>query len=77
MNEAKIFYNGGSQAVRLPKDCRFDPEQKIVIKKIGYMVVMFPEDKINLLVESGFGAASPDFFVEGREQDFQGERNLL
>ena len=77
MNEAKLFYNGGSQAVRLPKECRFDPEQKIMIKKIGYMVVMVPEDKINLLVESGFGGASPDFFVEGRVQDFQGERNPL
>lgn len=77
MNEAKIFNNGGSQAVRLPKDCRFDPDQKILIKRIGCMVVMVPEDKINFLVESGFGQATPDFFTEGRKQDFPEERDRL
>ncbi len=77
MNEAKIFNNGGSQAVRLPKDCRFDPDQKVIIKKIGYMVVMIPEDKINMLFESGFGSASPDFYIEGRIQEAQDERSSL
>ncbi len=77
MSEAKLFINGGSQAVRLPKDCRFDPDQKVIIKKIGYMVVMVPEDKINFIVESGYGGASPDFFVEGRIQNQQDERNPL
>ena len=77
MNVAKIFNNGGSQAVRLPKECRFDPDQKVIIKKIGYMVVMVPEDKINILFESSYGGVSPDFFVEGRVQDFQDERYPL
>lgn len=77
MSEAKIFNNGGSQAVRLPKECRFDPDQKVIIKKIGYMVVMVPEDKINLLFESSYGGASPDFFIEGRFQDAQDERESL
>lgn len=77
MNEARIFNNGGSQAVRLPKECRFDPDKKVIIKKIGYAVVMIPEDKINILFESGFGDASPDFLVEGRIQDAQDERASL
>ena len=77
MNVAKIFNNGGSQAVRLPKECRFDPDQKVIIQKIGYMVVMVPEDKINILFESSYGGASPDFFVEGRVQDLQDERDPL
>ena len=77
MSVAKIFNNGGSQAVRLPKECRFEPDQKVIIKKIGYMVVMVPEDKINVLFESSFGSASPDFFVEGRVQDIQDERDSL
>ena len=77
MNVAKIFNNGGSQAVRLPKECRFDPDQKVIIKKIGYMVVMVPEDKINILFESSYGGASPDFFVEGRVQDLPDERDPL
>ena len=77
MNVAKIFNNGGSQAVRLPKECRFDTDQKVIIKKIGYMVVMVPEDKINILFESSYGGASPDFFAEGRVQGLQDERDPL
>ncbi len=72
MYEAKIFDNGGSQGVILPKECRFNPGQKVIIKKMGYKVVIVPEDKINYLFESSFGGASPDFFAEGRVQDLQG-----
>ena len=76
MYEAKMFDNGGSQAVILPKECHFDLGQEVIIKKMGYMVVMVPEDKINYLFGLGFGGASPDFFAEGRVQDLQGEREL-
>ncbi len=38
---AKIFMNGQSQAVRLPKDCRFK-DSEILIKKIGDLVVLYP-----------------------------------
>lgn len=29
--QTTLFKNGGSQAVRLPKDCRFDDDQRVVI----------------------------------------------
>jgi hypothetical protein len=33
---AKLFRNGGSQAVRLPKDCRFpDDQSEVVVRKVG------------------------------------------
>ncbi len=52
MNTAKVFTNGGSQAVRLPKDCRFDDEE-IFIHKIGNVVILFPkEDRWQGLLES-------------------------
>lgn len=41
MQTARIFNNGNSQAVRLPKEFRFD-EEEVVIKKIGDMVVLLP-----------------------------------
>ena len=45
MNTAKVFMNGGSQAVRLPKDCRFDKDE-LLVHKIGNVVMLFPkEDK--------------------------------
>jgi len=43
MQTAKIFTNGRSQAVRLPKDYRFTGDD-VFIKKIGKMVILLPKD---------------------------------
>ncbi len=42
MQTARIFTNGNSQAVRLPKEFRFD-EDEVVIRKIGDLVVLLPK----------------------------------
>jgi len=39
MNTAKIFQNGRSQAVRLPKDFRFDGNE-VFVHKVGNAVVL-------------------------------------
>lgn len=42
---AKLFKNGGSQAVRLPKDCRFpDDQREVVVRKVGQSVILEPVD---------------------------------
>ena len=41
---AKLFMNGRSQAVRLPKEFRFEGD-KVVIKKVGNSVVLEPLEK--------------------------------
>ena len=42
---AKLFRNGGSQAVRLPKDCRFPNDQsEVIVRKVGKCVVLEPVD---------------------------------
>jgi len=43
MKTAKLFQNGRSQAVRLPKDCRFDGEE-VYVRKIGDAVVLLPRN---------------------------------
>jgi len=43
METAKLFQNGQSQAVRLPKEFRFQGD-KVYIKKIGNAVVLLPFD---------------------------------
>ena len=40
---AKIFQNGQSQAVRLPKEFRFENLKEVFIKKINGMVVLIPK----------------------------------
>jgi antitoxin VapB len=43
---AKIFQNGGSQAVRLPKSCRFpDDQQEVLVHRVGRKVVLEPADE--------------------------------
>jgi antitoxin VapB len=41
METAKLFANGRSQAVRLPKSCRFDGDE-VFVKRIGQAVVLMP-----------------------------------
>jgi antitoxin VapB len=38
---AKLFKHGGSQAVRLPKECRFEGDE-VRVTKVGDMVVLKP-----------------------------------
>jgi antitoxin VapB len=43
---AKIFQNGGSQAVRLPKSCRFDEGQdEVIVRRVGKRVILEPADE--------------------------------
>ena len=45
-SRAKLFRNGGSQAVRLPKECRFRAGQKeVLVRREGRKVVLEPIDE--------------------------------
>jgi len=73
--EAKLFKNGQSQAVRLPKQFRFEGKA-VSIQKIGDSVVLSP---IQDTWDSFFEAAadfSPDFMAE-RGQGVQLDREGL
>ncbi len=72
METAKLFRNGQSQAVRLPKEFRFEGE-KVFIKRVGNAVVLIPyQDSWETLFES-LDQFSDDF-MEDRAQPAQGER---
>ncbi len=43
MLRAKLFQNGSSQAVRLPKSCRFAGSE-VYVKPIGRAVLLLPAD---------------------------------
>ena len=42
METAKIFTNGGSQAVRLPRSCRFEDDE-VLVNRIGNIVILTPK----------------------------------
>ena len=45
MTTAKLFMNGRSQAVRLPKEFRFEDENEVLIKRMGDAVMLVPKSK--------------------------------
>jgi antitoxin VapB len=54
---AKLFRNGGSQAVRLPKECRFRADQKeVLVHREGRKVVLEPIDEWSDLFRAGLGS---------------------
>ena len=63
METAKIFTNGGSQAVRLPKTCRFNDDE-VLVNHIGDIVILFPkEDRWQSLLRS-LDLFTDDFLAE-------------
>ena len=41
---AKLFQNGGSQAVRLPKAFRFPARREVLVRREGRRVILEPAD---------------------------------
>ncbi len=66
MNTAKIFLNGRSQAVRLPKDCRFD-ENEVMVAKFDGMVILYPKEKGWDLLHKAIGRFTDDY-MKNRNQ---------
>jgi antitoxin VapB len=70
MDTAKIFQNGKSQAIRLPKEYRFDGA-KVYLKRIGNAVVLIPEqDSWQTLLDS-LDQFSDDFMAERQQPPTQ------
>ena len=74
MYTAKLFKNGQSQAVRLPKECRFDSDE-IGIRKVGEIVYLFPKSRTWDLFMQGVNDFDEGFSLE-RMNDLP-EREIL
>ena len=72
MHTAKLFTNGGSQAVRLPKDCRMAGKE-VYIKRLGDMVILLPKSALLKSFRESLDLFTPDF-MEAREQGEAQER---
>jgi len=66
MRTAKLFKNGESQAVRLPKEFRFEGTE-VLIKRVGDAVILLPAAKSwDTLIDSL--AKFPSDYLASREQ---------
>jgi antitoxin VapB len=70
MKTAKLFQNGQSQAVRLPKEFRFEDDH-VFVKKSGNIVVLIPaKNSWDTLIQS-LDKFSDDFMVERKQPKTQ------
>jgi antitoxin VapB len=72
MKTAKLFKNGESQAVRLPKEFRFTGDE-VFIKRVGNAVVLLPKSQCWDTLIASLSKFSDDFMTD-REQPAQQER---
>jgi antitoxin VapB len=75
METAKLFQNGKSQAVRLPKEFRFSGDH-VFIKKVGNTVVLIPYNAPWQSLVNSLSLFSSDF-MEKREQPENQERENI
>ena len=74
MDTAKIFINGRSQAIRLPKAYRFEGKE-VYIKKTADGVLLIPKDKSVWDVwQKNLAKYDKPFMVERNQPETQQER---
>ncbi len=76
MNTARVFVNGRSQAVRLPKDYRFD-EDEVIITRLDDMVILYPRRKGWDLLARGIAGFTEDFLPNRDQPAVAEERERL
>ena len=76
MNRAKIFKNGDSQAIRLPKEFRFKGKE-VYIRKEGNNVIISPiDDSVDRLWKT-INSLSDDFKIERNQPKIFEKRELI
>ena len=76
MQTARLFQNGRSQAVRLPKEFQFRGEE-VLIQRHGEAVLLIPHEKAWEVFMEGLSGFSEDFMRDGRDQGNDQERTGL
>ena len=76
MMTAKVFKNGRSQAIRLPKECRFSSDE-VVVNKIGDIVILLPKQNKWDSFMRAVDLFSDDFMADGRARDIVQEHEAI
>lgn len=74
----KIFKNGNSQAVRIPSELAYSTwDIELIIERQGDELRIRPAQRRIGDVLGKLAKFSPDFMVEGRGSNIEGEREAL
>jgi len=75
MKTARLFINGRSQAVRLPKDCRFSGSD-VYVKKLQGIVMLIPKDDPWVSLVNSLEQFTDDFMITREQPEQQSRKNL-
>lgn len=75
METAKLFKNGKSQAVRLPKEFRFGSD-RVYIKRVGEAVILLPYQAPWKTMLDSLSLFSTDFIMEREQPPVQDREDL-
>jgi antitoxin VapB len=70
MDTAKLFQSGRSQAVRLPKEYRFQGSE-VAVKHFGNGVLLLPIEDPWQMLEAGLEAFEPGFVLSREQPELQ------
>ena len=73
---AKVFKHGGSQAIRLPKECRISSDE-VMVNKIGDIVILLPKQNKWDSFMKAVDMFSDDFMADGRARDKVQENEVI
>lgn len=76
MRTAKLFQNGQSQAVRLPKEFRFEGD-RVFIKRVGEAVVLLPHQASWQTLFDSLARFSDDFMADRQQPGAQEREGLF
>ena len=69
----KPFMSGRSQAIRIPKEYRFD-DTEVIINRVGDSLVITPKNALKNTFYSGLAMLPDDFMAEGRPEEVPNTR---
>jgi antitoxin VapB len=75
INTAKLFTNGRSQAIRLPKEYRFNGTE-VYINKIDDIVIIIPKTKKLQILQQSLEKFTEDF-MDSRNQPDNEKRDKI
>ena len=68
MHTTRPFMSGRSQAVRIPKEYRFE-DTELIVNRVGQSLVITPKNAIRETFYSGLTMFTADFLAEGRPEE--------
>ena len=73
MYSTKPFMAGKSQAIRIPKEYRFE-DTELIINHVGESLVITPKNRLQYAFFNGIASLPDDFLAEGRPEEAPNER---